>query len=392
MSSTPSSFKKHNYSYSSPPSNLTETPNSSNKSGHLHQANPSMFTQTKISFSNNLFKLGNHEKDFAKIPVCFNIMNFAIDICTLSSDYNTKCSCVIVDLNFKIIGYGYNANPYGIHDDIANENNKILMVHSEQNAILHQTCEPEAIIVFCTRIPCSQCIKLLMKYKIVCIILMILKDCEEPLYVCNKNDITIIKYDFLIEILKQNKYLFIKNQFDNLFCKSKYREMYTKEGLVEDFKVKLKEDFTIEYLNDKIFPENTLIERQKEMKSYVLTLQEFINGYEEKMKQFYKIFDICSLNKSNSDKITYEISLWKEISFLSESPVKISKTENDDKTSEEDEEREDIYINNYDIANKKFLTNMSEGKFNLIFDLLKLHKDYTKRSDGKNNFGLKYNF
>jgi dCMP deaminase len=78
-----------------------------------------------------------------------------------SPDSQTKCGCVIVDKETKIIlGQGYNGFPRGLKDEILPDTRPekyAWMIHAEVNAILNCCERPEGAIAYVTTRPCFNC-------------------------------------------------------------------------------------------------------------------------------------------------------------------------------------------------------------------------------------------
>ena len=82
-----------------------------------------------------------------------------------SPDSQTKCGCVLVDKNNKIIlGQGYNGFPRGIDDSElphTRPDKYPWMIHAEVNSILNCSQRPENSIAYITTSPCFNCLLLM---------------------------------------------------------------------------------------------------------------------------------------------------------------------------------------------------------------------------------------
>lgn len=101
-------------------------------------------------------------------------LELASHIAEWSKDPSTKVGAVIVDHDRRIVGTGYNGFPRGVRDDLSRYEEKSvkykLIVHSESNAILNATKSVRDTTLYCTKAPCSECVKLIVQsgiYKIV---------------------------------------------------------------------------------------------------------------------------------------------------------------------------------------------------------------------------------
>lgn len=89
-------------------------------------------------------------------------INLAYHIAEWSKDPSTKCGCVIVDKNKRIISTGYNGFPINTDDSKKIYENRPekyrRVVHSEKNAILFAKQDLTDCILYVVPMPpCSQC-------------------------------------------------------------------------------------------------------------------------------------------------------------------------------------------------------------------------------------------
>ena len=105
-------------------------------------------------------------------------MNLATNLTSRSGDRETRVGCVITNFYNQILGVGYNGEAKGTSETVANEGKDHFMVHAEMNAIAHASgnLSRENLIVFTTRIPCFQCMKMLSQFNTICIFYLF--DCK----------------------------------------------------------------------------------------------------------------------------------------------------------------------------------------------------------------------
>lgn len=88
-------------------------------------------------------------------------------IAEMSKDPSTKVGCVIVDDMRRVIGSGFNGFPRGVEDSTDRLSEKstknILTVHAEANAILLAGSACRGQRLYCTRMSCSGCAKLIVQ-------------------------------------------------------------------------------------------------------------------------------------------------------------------------------------------------------------------------------------
>jgi len=93
-------------------------------------------------------------------------MRLAEEVSTWSKDPSTKVGAVIVDESRRIVGIGYNGFPRGVGDQEERYLDKsvkyAMIVHAEANAILNAIAKPESSL-YCTKAPCSECMKLIIQ-------------------------------------------------------------------------------------------------------------------------------------------------------------------------------------------------------------------------------------
>ena len=92
-------------------------------------------------------------------------------IATWSKDPSTQVGAVIVDSQRRVLGLGYNGFPRGVEDlpeRLSDKPTKYkLVVHAEANAILNAGVSLDNCVLFATKSPCSDCVKLLIQAGIV---------------------------------------------------------------------------------------------------------------------------------------------------------------------------------------------------------------------------------
>jgi dCMP deaminase len=95
-------------------------------------------------------------------------LQLAKHIAEWSKDPSTKCGAVIVDMNRKIVGIGYNGFPRGVKDDSWRYDTRDakypFIVHAEANAILNANNSVENCELFVWPLPpCNECAKLIIQ-------------------------------------------------------------------------------------------------------------------------------------------------------------------------------------------------------------------------------------
>ena len=98
------------------------------------------------------FKLNKWDKRFLEIV---HIMT------SWSKDPSTKCAALIVRPNRSIVSFGVNNFPQGIEDKPERLNDRPLkyelVVHSEENALLHAREKVVGYTMYCSTVPCCRC-------------------------------------------------------------------------------------------------------------------------------------------------------------------------------------------------------------------------------------------
>ncbi len=88
-----------------------------------------------------------------------------------SKDPSTQVGAVIVDSQRRVVSLGYNGFPRGVQDTQERLNDKPtkykFVVHAEANAILNAETPVDGCVLFATKSPCSECVKLLIQAGIV---------------------------------------------------------------------------------------------------------------------------------------------------------------------------------------------------------------------------------
>jgi deoxycytidylate deaminase len=125
------------------------------------------------TLSSKLDSVSNITRD----EVSFNrlFMKFAIDVSQRSEDPKTQVGCVITSMDNIILGFGYNAYYGGAIEVPMTTNEKgetvrdcSYITHAEVNAITHnsQSLRGQKLIVYTTRVPCTNCMSILCQYNI----------------------------------------------------------------------------------------------------------------------------------------------------------------------------------------------------------------------------------
>jgi dCMP deaminase len=94
-------------------------------------------------------------------------MSIALLSAQRSKDPSTQVGACIVDLNYKVVGIGYNGFPMGCNDEDLPweregeplETKYPYVVHSEINAIHNSTGSLKDAVIYCTLFPCNECTK-----------------------------------------------------------------------------------------------------------------------------------------------------------------------------------------------------------------------------------------
>lgn len=87
-------------------------------------------------------------------------MGLAFWIASKSKDPNTQCGAVIIDINNRPRGWGYNGPPEQIPDssiDWSRPSKYKYVVHAEVNAIRHASGDLKGSTLYVTGTPCSAC-------------------------------------------------------------------------------------------------------------------------------------------------------------------------------------------------------------------------------------------
>lgn len=77
-----------------------------------------------------------------------------------SKDPSTQCGAVIVDVDNRPLGWGYNGPPKQIRDDDVDWSRPSkypYIVHAEENAINHSCGNLHGSVLYVTGIPCNKC-------------------------------------------------------------------------------------------------------------------------------------------------------------------------------------------------------------------------------------------
>lgn len=158
-------------------------------------------------------------------------MAIAFMVSQRSFDPNTKCGCVLVSKDNRILSTGYNGPIKGYNDDeVPLDRDKLYyMIHSEINALLSYNGSFEEIKnskCYVTIQPCHECVRALLQKgisDIYCSDLPLAKCMDEKSMIAQKNmlnqkniNLKIIKYEDIITTLQMpqnyiNKKLEIKN-------------------------------------------------------------------------------------------------------------------------------------------------------------------------------------
>jgi len=96
-------------------------------------------------------------------------MGIADAVSKRSKDPSTQVGAVLVDIENRIIGTGYNGMPPGMKESNKLWNTTVkfsFVIHSEMNAILHSVKSPYGATLYCTMYPCQECAKLIASSKI----------------------------------------------------------------------------------------------------------------------------------------------------------------------------------------------------------------------------------
>lgn len=90
-----------------------------------------------------------------------HFMEIAILVSTRSKDPSTKVGALVVDVDRRVLGMGYNGFPRHVSDDPARYENREtklrMVVHAEMNAILNSRSSVSGCTLISTRAPCSSC-------------------------------------------------------------------------------------------------------------------------------------------------------------------------------------------------------------------------------------------
>lgn len=93
-------------------------------------------------------------------------INMAYLVSTRSRDLSTKCGCVIVDANYRVISTGYNGACQGVDDNLIPQTRPekySYVIHAEMNAILFAKIDLTNCYAFITGFPCENCCKTLLQ-------------------------------------------------------------------------------------------------------------------------------------------------------------------------------------------------------------------------------------
>lgn len=95
----------------------------------------------------------------------FRFLGLADTVASWSKDPSTQVGAVIVRPNNTIVSMGYNGFPRGFPDIRAYYDDRTmkysLIVHAEANAVVSAKCDLTGYTMYCSLIPCSECMKLL---------------------------------------------------------------------------------------------------------------------------------------------------------------------------------------------------------------------------------------
>ena len=101
-------------------------------------------------------------------------MTLCHDVATRSKDESTKLGCVIVGPDMEIRSTGYNSFPRGVHDDVAERQQRPLkylwIEHSERNAIYNAARMGTGLkncVLYCPWLPCPDCARAIVQSGIV---------------------------------------------------------------------------------------------------------------------------------------------------------------------------------------------------------------------------------
>ena len=81
-----------------------------------------------------------------------------------SMDAQTKCGCVLVDAQHRVLSVGYNGFPSKLDDDLLPNTRPYKykwVLHSERNALHNCLVRPEGATAYVTSKPCLECLKAL---------------------------------------------------------------------------------------------------------------------------------------------------------------------------------------------------------------------------------------
>lgn len=102
-------------------------------------------------------------------------MDLARHVGDWSKDPSTKVGAVIVDGDRRVLAHGYNGFPRYVTDSDDRYSEKSVkyrfVVHAEANAILNALTTVRGMMIYCTKYPCSECVKLIIQSgiaKVVC--------------------------------------------------------------------------------------------------------------------------------------------------------------------------------------------------------------------------------
>jgi dCMP deaminase len=94
-------------------------------------------------------------------------LNLAMHVSLWSRDPSTKVGTVIVDPLRRVIGFGYNGFPRGVHDSDNRYNTRELkyemVVHAEINAVLNAVKDVRGCTLYSTFFPCPRCAAVLIQ-------------------------------------------------------------------------------------------------------------------------------------------------------------------------------------------------------------------------------------
>lgn len=93
-------------------------------------------------------------------------MAIAHVVATRSIDQSTKCGCVIVGSDHRVISLGYNGPPRGVDDDKVPQTRPekyVWFEHAERNAIFNARVPMDEAIAYVTSLPCVDCFRALIQ-------------------------------------------------------------------------------------------------------------------------------------------------------------------------------------------------------------------------------------